>query len=52
MKPSRFGPIVKALRVLRGVNTTIAATLAAEIGDIAHFAKPASVDGMVGARSK
>ena len=32
VKGWRFGPVVDALRALRGVDTTIAATLAAEIG--------------------
>lgn len=33
----RFGPVVEALRSLRGVDTVIATTLAAEIGDISRF---------------
>jgi transposase len=36
----RFGPVVDALRALRGVNTTITATLVAEIGDIRRFSNP------------
>jgi transposase len=35
-----FGPVVDAVRALRGVNTTIAATLVAEIGDINRFSNP------------
>ncbi len=35
-----FAPLVDALRALRGVNTTIAVTLVAEIGDIARFENP------------
>ncbi|WP_247882118.1 transposase [Brucella intermedia] len=40
MKDWRFGDLVDALRSLRGVNTIIAATLAAEIGDISRFENP------------
>jgi len=36
----RFGPVVDALRCLRGVDTVIAATLVAEIGDISRFDSP------------
>ncbi len=32
-----FAPVAYALRALRGVNTTIAATVVAEIGDITRF---------------
>ncbi len=35
----RFAPVVDALRALRGVNTIIAATVVAEIGDITRFEK-------------
>jgi len=35
-----FAPVVDALRALRGVNTTIAATVVAEIGDITRFENP------------
>ncbi|MCE8556906.1 transposase [Ruegeria pomeroyi] len=38
----RFALVVDALRVLRGVNTTRAATVVAEIGDIARFENPRS----------
>ena len=40
VKTWRFGSLVDALRALRGVNTTIAATLVAEIGDISRFTNP------------
>ena len=35
-----FAPVVDALRALRGVNTLIAATVVAEIGDITRFGNP------------
>jgi transposase len=35
-----FALVVDALRALRGVNTIIAATLVAEIGDITRFENP------------
>lgn len=35
-----FAPVVNALRALRGVSTTIAATVVAEIGDITRFESP------------
>ena len=35
-----FAPVVDALRALRGVNTTIAATVVAEIGNITRFSNP------------
>lgn len=44
----RFGPVVEALRALRGVDTTIAATLAAEIGDIARFSSPRQLMAWLG----
>ncbi len=44
----RFGPLVDALRALRGVNTTIAATLAAEIGDIGRFTNPRQLMAWLG----
>ncbi|MCE6967013.1 IS110 family transposase [Cereibacter sphaeroides] len=36
----RFRPVVEALRALRGVNTTIAATVVAEVGDVGRFETP------------
>lgn len=48
VKPWRFAPVVDALRTLRGVNTTIAATLAAEIGDIARFTNPRQLMAWLG----
>ncbi len=36
----RYALVVDALRALRGVNTTIAATLVAEIGDMQRFSNP------------
>ena len=44
----RFAPVVDALRALRGVNTTIAATLVAEIGDIARFDSPRQLMAWLG----
>ena len=44
----RFGPVVDALRALRGVNTTIAATLVAEIGDINRFSNPRQLMAWLG----
>ena len=48
VKSWRFGPVVDALRALRGVDTTIAATLAAEIGDITRFATPRQLMAWLG----
>lgn len=48
VKPWRFAAVVDASRALRGVNTTIAATLAAEIGDIARFANPRQLMAWLG----
>jgi transposase len=44
----RFGSVVDALRALRGVNTTIAATLVAEIGDISRFSNPRQLMAWLG----
>ncbi len=43
-----FGPVVDALRALRGVNTTIAVTLVAEIGDINRFSNPRQLMAWLG----
>ena len=43
-----FAPIVDALRALRGVNTTIAATVVAEIGDITRFENPRQLMAWLG----
>ena len=48
VKTWRFGPVVEALRALRGVDTTIAATLAAEIGDITRFSNPRQLMAWLG----
>ena len=48
VKPWRFAPVVDALRALRGVNTMIAATLAAEIGDIGRFSNPRQLMAWLG----
>ena len=48
VKGWRFGPVVDALRALRGVDTTIAATLTAEIGDITRFATPRQLMAWLG----
>lgn len=52
VKDWRFGALVDALRSLHGVNTIIAATLAAEIGDINRFDNPRQAHGLVGAGAK
>jgi transposase len=44
----RFGPVVDALRCLRGVDTVIAATLVAEIGDISRFDSPRQLMAWLG----
>lgn len=44
----RFGPVVEALRCLRGVDTIIAATLVAEIGDISRFDRPRQLMAWLG----
>ncbi|WP_295039790.1 IS110 family transposase [Sulfitobacter sp.] len=43
-----FAPVVDALRALRGVNTTIAATVVAEIGDITRFENPRQLMSWLG----
>lgn len=43
-----FAPVVDALRALRGVNTTIAATVVAEIGDITRFENPRKLMAWLG----
>ncbi|KIC35151.1 transposase [Ruegeria sp. ANG-R] len=43
-----FAPVVDALRALRGVNTTIAATVVAEIGDITRFQNPRQLMSWLG----
>ena len=43
-----FAPVVDALRALRGVNTTIAATVVAEIGDITRFESPRQLMSWLG----
>jgi len=43
-----FAPVVDALRALRGVNTTVAATVVAEIGDIARFESPRQLMAWLG----
>lgn len=48
VKSWRFADVVDALRALRGVNTTIAATLAAEIGDIGRFTNPRQLMAWLG----
>ncbi len=44
----RFGPVVDALRALRGVSTTVAATVVAEIGDITRFGNPRQLMAWLG----
>lgn len=44
----RFAPVVDALRALRGVNTIIAATVTAEIGDITRFTNPRQLMAWLG----
>lgn len=48
VKTWRFGPVVDALRALRGVDTTIAATVTAEIGDISRFSTPRQLMAWLG----
>lgn len=48
VKSWRFADVVDALRPLRGVNTMIAATLAAEIGDIGRFTNPRQLMAWLG----
>ncbi len=43
-----FAPVVDALRALRGVNTIIAATVVAEIGDITRFENPRQLMSWLG----
>lgn len=43
-----FAPLVDALRALGGVNTTIAVTLVAEIGDISRFENPRQLMSWLG----
>jgi len=43
-----FAPVVDGLRALRGVNTTIAATVVAEIGDISRFENPRQLMAWLG----
>lgn len=43
-----FAPVVDALRALRGVNTTISATIVAEIGDITRFENPRQLMAWLG----
>jgi len=44
----RFGPVVDALRALRGVDTIIAATVTAEVGDINRFTTPRQLMAWLG----
>lgn len=48
VKNWRFAPLVDALRALRGVNTTIAASVVAEIGDITRFETPRQLMAWLG----
>ncbi len=43
-----FAPVVDALRGLRGVNTTIASTVVAEIGDMTRFDNPRQLMAWLG----
>lgn len=43
-----FAPVVDALRAVRGINTTIAATVVAEIGDITRFDNPRQLMAWLG----
>lgn len=43
-----FAPVVDALRALRGVNTTVAATVVAEIGDIIRIENPCQLMAWLG----
>jgi transposase len=48
IKGWHFAPVVDALRALRGINTTIAATVVAEIGDITRFENPRQLMAWLG----
>ena len=48
IKGWHFAPVVDALRALRGVNTTIAAPVVAEIGDISRFSNPRQLMAWLG----
>ena len=48
IKDWRFAAVVDALRALRGVNTTVAATVVAEIGDISRFENPRQLMAWLG----
>jgi transposase len=48
IKSWHFAPVVDALRALRGINTTIAATIVAEIGDITRFENPRQLMAWLG----
>ncbi|MFK7942156.1 MAG: transposase [Paracoccaceae bacterium] len=48
VKGWRFGPVVDALRALRGIDTTIGTTVTAEIGDIIRFSNPRQLMAWLG----
>lgn len=48
VKTWRFGPVVDAFRALRGVDTIVAATVTAEIGDISRFETPRQLMAWLG----
>jgi len=48
IKSWHFAPVVDALQALRGINTTIAATVVAEIGDITRFENPRQLMAWLG----
>ena len=44
----RFGPVVRALMTLKGIDFVAAVTLAAERGDLSRFAHPKDLMGFLG----
>lgn len=45
---SRLAPLIKALQAMRGVSLIVAATMAAELGDLRRFANPAQMMAYLG----
>ena len=45
---SRLSPLIKALQAMRGISLIVAATVAAELGDLRRFANPAQMMAYLG----
>ena len=45
---SRLAPLIKALQAMRGISLIVAATVAAELGDLHRFANPAQMMAYLG----